>query len=520
MDSCVNPAPTGLRQRYSALSTGLSWDTSFQPDAAVNVYHGDEGLRVHDAAAIEDPLHQTLSVYCKTQNEKDKRLYALVEAFAQNNGQLGISDARYVNALKIILQTFTPLEYTFHRVYAHLARQLPGDALRIACQIQSADSLRHCQIQSHALSHYNKYFGGLHHAPHWFDHAWYLAPAKSFADDVFSAGPWESLVAVSFCFENIFSNLLFVPFMTGAARNGDLSTASMGYSRQSDAVRAMGLGTAVVRFLVRQDPANLPIVQGWIDKWFWRGFRLMSLVAMAQDYMLIQRSTSWQTHWTQYVEGAAGALFADLAEDGLRLPAGWGDACDAKAHLSHQTFNGFYGHSGNTAFNTWAPADDELNWLAGEYPATFRKYYRPRLEYYRERQSAGQRWRNPAAPMVCRICHFPTWFTRPGQPRRVDYAETEVDGRLEHFCSAHCQTIFEAEPAKYAQSKVVSDAVWVGDGTASVYQSAQLGFDVFGATLAAAKIKPEQDGGEFIGSPDDLHFSAWAGGRSPREGRV
>ena len=41
-----------------------------------------------------------MDAYWKYQGEKEKKLYAVIDAFAQNNGQLGISDARYVNALK------------------------------------------------------------------------------------------------------------------------------------------------------------------------------------------------------------------------------------------------------------------------------------------------------------------------------------------------------------------------------------------------------------------------------------
>ncbi len=500
--------------------SGLSWDSVQRNLAGVFPYRFDEGLRVHSWEAFRPPLQTTLGDYWSLQNEKDRRLYSLIEAFAQNNGQLGIGDARYVNVLKIILQAFTPLKYSLHRSFAHLGRQMPGDAARIACQLQSLDNLRHFQTQTHALSHFNKYFMGLDQAPHWFDHAWYLAPAKSFADDVFSAGPLETLVAVSFSFECLFSNLLNVCLMSGAARNGDASSANAGLSCQSDATRHMAFGLALLKFLAAQDPANLPILQGWIDKWFWRGFRLMSFVAMAQDYLLTLHSSSWQSHWTQYVEGAGAALFADLADLGLRRPAGWDDACDAKSHLSHQTFSGFYGHTSNTAFHTWAPADEELDWLHAEYPESFRRYYRPRFEYYREQHVAGTHWRNPATPLLCRTCHFPTWFTQPGQARRVSAVEATIDGRPEHFCSDHCRNIFETNPAKYRQSRLATDAVLAGAGSASVYEAAQLGFDVFAATLAAAKIRPGVDGGEFTDSADDRHFRDWAGGRAAREGRV
>ena len=36
----------------------------------------------------------------------------------------------------------------------------------------------------------------------------------------------------------------------------------------------MTLGLEAIKFLLEQDEANVPIVQDWIDKWFWRGYRL------------------------------------------------------------------------------------------------------------------------------------------------------------------------------------------------------------------------------------------------------
>src|SRR6218665_464470 len=60
---------------------------------------------------------------------------------------------------------------------------------------------------------------------------------------------------------------------------GDMSTVTFGFSAQSDESRHMTLGIECIKFLLEQDPDNVPIVQGWIDKWFWRGYRLLTLVA-------------------------------------------------------------------------------------------------------------------------------------------------------------------------------------------------------------------------------------------------
>nr|WP_240801292.1 hypothetical protein [Vogesella mureinivorans] len=40
-----------------------------------------------------------MDAYWKYQAEKEKKLYAIFDAFAQNNGQMNVSNERYVNAI-------------------------------------------------------------------------------------------------------------------------------------------------------------------------------------------------------------------------------------------------------------------------------------------------------------------------------------------------------------------------------------------------------------------------------------
>jgi phenol hydroxylase P3 protein len=297
-----------------------------------------------------------MDAYWKYQGEKEKKLYAVIEAFAQNNGQLGVTDARYLNALKLFIQGVVPLEYYAHRGFAHAGRHFTGAGARVAAQMQSIDELRHFQTETHALSNYNKYFNGMHSSSHWFDRVWFLSVPKSFFEDALSAGPFEFLTAVSFSFEYVLTNLLFVPFMSGAAHNGDLSTVTFGFSAQSDESRHMTLGIECIKFMLEQDPGNVPIVQRWIDKWFWRGYRVLTLVAMMQDYMLPKRVMSWKEAWEMYAEENGGALFRDLARYGIREPAGWKLACEGKDHISHQAWNIFYNYAAAAPFTPGCPA--------------------------------------------------------------------------------------------------------------------------------------------------------------------
>ncbi len=513
MDKRVEKKKLDIASRYAAMSHDLHWDTTYQPVDKVYPFARYEGIQIHDWKKWEDPFHMTLDVWWRQQGEKERRLYAVMDAFAQNNGQIGVSDARYVNAVKLVLQVFSPLKYTQHRAFAHAARNMPGDAMRIATLLQASEELRHSQLEVHAASVYNKYFNGMHDTPRWHEQAWYLAPAKSFAEDAASAGPFELLVAISFGFDSLLSDTLFVPAMSAAAHNGDLSLVPASFSSQADTARHKALGIAAVKFMLQQDPANAAIVQRWVDKWFWRSFRLMPLVAMLQDYMLPKRISSFKEGWDEFVESPVTELFAELAPYGLQLPAGWQQACDAKDHLSHQAWNAFYGYGQAVAFHTWVPEQDELNWLDRKYPDSFDRWYRPRLAYYAHREAEGHRYYNRALPMQCQVCQQPMMFTEQGNPRWIAYRNTQHAGETFHFCSDHCEHIFAHEPEKYVQSKLPSHEILHAQRADSVADPLQ-------ASLAAIGVDTARDTGEFKHSEDAQNFETWGGGQDMKEAQL
>ncbi len=520
MDKRVEKKKLSLNERYAAMSHGLNWDTTYQPMDKVFPHDKYEGITIRDWNSWQDPFRLTMEAYWKAQGEKDKKLYAVIEAFAQNNGQLGVSDARYVNSLKLFIQAVTPQEYYAHRSFAHLGRHMRDDGLRMACQMQSADELRHFQTQTHAMGTFNKYFNGMHNPAHWFDHLWYLAAPKSFQEDAFSAGPFERLVAISFSFDTLLSNLLFVPYMSGVAHNGDLSLVITSFNAQSDTTRHMTMGLECIKFMLEQDAGNLPTVQRWIDKWFWRSYRLMTLAAMMQDYMLPKRMMSWKESWEMYVEPAGEALFKDLAHYGIRKPKGWQQACDGKDHISHQAWNAFYGYGHATAFHTWVPEASELDWLNKKYPNSFERFYRPRLEHYAQRQAEGKRYYTKTLPMQCQTCQMPMIFTEQGNPRRTAYHETQHAGETFHFCSAHCEDIFVNEPEKYVQANLPVHQILQGQCFAQDADSKAAGFDADAAVLDFCQINAGRDNLEFKGSEDDTHFENWGGGQDMQEAQL
>ena len=335
------------------------------------------------------------------------------------------------------------------------------------------------------------------------DRVWYLSVPKSFFDDARSAGPFEFIIAIGFAFEYVLTNLLFVPFMSGAAYNGDMATVTFGFSAQSDESRHMTLGIEVIKFLLEQHPDNLPIVQKWVDKWFWRGHRVLGLVAMMMDYMLPKKVMSWREAWEIYFSEAGGALFQDLARYGLKVPK-YADVATAEAdHISHQNWAIFYQYTHAAAFHTWMPDKEHLDWLSEKYPTTFDKYYRPRWEMWAQMEKEGKRFYNMALPMLCQTCQIPMGYTEPGDPTTICFRETQFKGETYHFCSDGCKDIFEGEPEKFAQSWLPVHQIFQGNcGGATVPD-----------VLNWYKMNVGADNMDYAGSPDEKLWNEWQAGK-------
>ncbi|HIE86225.1 MAG: aromatic/alkene/methane monooxygenase hydroxylase/oxygenase subunit alpha [bacterium] len=494
-------ARLNMRKRYGLLTRGMGWETTYQPMDKVFPYDSFEGIKIKDWDKWEDPFRLTVDAYWKFQAEKEKKLYAIIDSFAQNNAQLNLTDARYVNALKLFIQGVSPLEYGAHRHFAHLGRQFRGEGTRVACQMQAIDELRHCQTQMHTLSHYNKHFNGLHDSIHMFDRVWYLSVPKSYFEDAMTGGPFEFITSVSFAFEYILTNLLFVPFMSGAAHNGDMATVTFGFSAQSDESRHMTLGLEIIKFMLEQHEDNIPIVQGWIDKHFWRAYRVLSLVSAMQDYMLPNSPMSWKEAWQIYFVENIGALFNDLSRYGLRMPKYHEVATAESEHLSHQIWGTLYNFTHAAALHTWIPDDRKMDWLSEKYPDTFDKCYRPRFEMFREMEKAGNRHYFMGLPQLCQICQVPMCFTEVmTDSMMISRRVSLFKGDKYHTCSDGCRDIFENEPEKYTQAWLPVHQIFQGNcGGAEI--SDVLKWYHFN----------EEDSGEYVGSADHKRWQAWKG---------
>ena len=498
----------GLKESYTLMTRDLAWDTSYQPMDKVYPQVAYEGLKIHDWDKWEDPFRLTMDAYWKYQSEKERKLYAILDAFNQNNGHLSVTDARYMNVLKLFIGSTPPLELMAARGFSMVGRQLVGAGPRVACLMQAVDEYRHFQTQIHSLSNYNKYYHGMDEFAHQQSRMWYLSDGKSFFDDAITAGPFEFMVAIGFAFEYVLTNILFVPFISGAAYNGDMAAMTVGFSAQSVEARHMTLGLESIKFMLEQDPDNLPIVQRWIDKWTWRGTRKLASVGMMMDYMLPKRIMSFKEAWEIYFEQNGAALFNDLARYGITVPKCFNQTIEEKEHITHQSWLGFYMKPDATPFHTWIPTAEELDWLSEKYPNTFDRYYRPMYEFLDQQAKAGNRFNNRTQPMNCQVCVSTMKFNEPGDPMNTCFRESMYQGEKFHFCSDHCKEIFDHEPEKYIQTYISSHQGLQGNCAPEGVDTKAADFNPGEHIAAYWRLDPKATG-DFNGSEDQKNFAAW-----------
>ena len=147
-------------------------------------------------------------------------------------------------------------------------------------------------------------------------------PHVAFFDShAITAGPFEFMVAFRI---RIRVDQPAVRALTSQARptNGDMERHLTSSASRPSPAEAAHICPGPVSHQVhpQQDPANVPIVQRWIDKWTWRGYRVLTLVAMMMDYVLPKRTMSWKEAWEVYGEQNGGALFRTWPTTASRYP--------------------------------------------------------------------------------------------------------------------------------------------------------------------------------------------------------
>jgi phenol/toluene 2-monooxygenase (NADH) P3/A3 len=172
------------------MTRGLDWETTYQPmERGLPVPDQYEGIKIHDWDKWVDPFRLTMDAYWKYQAEKERKLYAVIDAFNQNNGHLGVTDARYINTLKLFL---TGREPAGVHGQPRLLPRGPPDARRRRRAWPARCSRSTSTVTSRRRSTRCRTTTSTTTAStssHMIERVWYLSRAASFFDDAYHRRP-------------------------------------------------------------------------------------------------------------------------------------------------------------------------------------------------------------------------------------------------------------------------------------------------------------------------------------------
>ena len=428
---------------YNVLSRGLDWEPTYVDPANTNLERYQTKVHYKNWENFRDPFKMYYKEYVRIQAEKENTFHALREA-ADRYGHTRSINQRWLQGQKLFLAAIPLTEYAILRTHSYFSRIAPAQVLRIALMNQAMDEMRHAQNDFYLARDYNKYHQGFENGALWRQNHPIIYNTRTYAEEALTAqDPFETIVGFNFCFEVCHTNTLFVSVPATAAANGDFVFAQMQLSTQSDESRHMAIGMATIRALLEEDERNVPMIQNWFDKWYWRTHRIMApATSLFLDYFGENRVESYKDVFHKYVvQDFVGGAVKDLEELGLKPPRFLEDSIREVDTMSLTTWRAFWQMRDGLFFKMVPPNEEDRAWLKSHYPAwknTFEELW----------DSDTPDIKNFA--VNCQVCHLPCVFPDPVNPtiRKTSYSE-----RMFWFCSDGCKWIFEQEPVKYSNDR-------------------------------------------------------------------
>jgi phenol/toluene 2-monooxygenase (NADH) P3/A3 len=442
------------KEYYERLTHSLHWDPTYISEGE---YIPDEWKTVAtmpDWKKFGDPFQILFEDYIRIQAEKEGKYHAVRDAAARF-GHIAKVDPRWVEGMKSFNTPLTFSEYHNYRGHLRIARFAPAPAIRVAAMVQAMDERRHTEEAIYEARDYFKYHPSRFLDPvdryAFFERHWLFQGDKSFFEDLITTDPIEGLIGTNLVFETAFTNLLFIAAPAAGVANGDFAFGQAHLTIQTDETRHMALGQAVARALLQEEPSNIPLVQDWVDKWFWRCHRLFAVaVSIVLDYFPRNKPQSYKEAFQRYVvDDFIEGYTKELSRFGLRAPRHLDEALEELEHSSHTVWRNLYQNRALLFFDVHQPEDADLAWFNDKYPS----FDRVHGDFWRSVRR-GDPVETHRVPMTCALCKIPCIFPEPSHPKIIPH---EYRGKKYWFCSYGCKWIFEREPNKYAADPSIAE---------------------------------------------------------------
>jgi toluene monooxygenase system protein A len=239
-------------------------------------------------------------------------------------------------------------------------------------------------------------------------------------------------------------------------------------SIQTDEARHAQIGHPVLAKVIKHDPEY---AQYLMDKWFWRNWRLFSiLTGVSMDYLtaMEQRAYSFKEFMEEWI---LDQFLRTVDEFGLKRPWYWQTVLDELETYHHMIYASAYSYRATLWFNMVVPSPSERKWLRQKYP----KHWDEMDAVW---DAVSARWaavgpgsenelsvHGTVLPTFCDLCQLPLCG---GTPQKNAATVLSFENQNYIFCSEPCRWIFEREPARYAGHRELVKRVLSGEAPSSL----------------------------------------------------
>lgn len=416
----------------------------------------------------EEPFKCSYAEYVKNQTKKTETIESIRKALANKNTYDRLP-ASWLSALKLYSATFSLAEFAAVIGNLRAARFAPNSAWRQCALLGALDEYRHTEIPllvMHDLLKHDVQFDWTHYFYH--SNNWVAIAARHMIDELLiGSNATEFALATNFVFETGFTNLQFIGLSTMADNSGDDLFEEMIKSIQTDEARHAQIGPAVLEIMAK---TNRDYVQGVLDKWFWRSWRLFAIVTgFSMDYFapLSARQMSFKEFMQEWV---IEQYLDSLKRYGLEKPWYWNYFLQELEIYHHMVYLSAYTYRSSVWFDLVVPSPDDLLWLKEKYPrfANLEKNWQ-QITHHWQKSEPGVDFAVHGTAIIgfCDMCQI----VLCGGSLEVNAAQIHVYNNQKYiFCSEPCQRIFENEPEKYRDHKNIVKRVLAGEAPANLME--------------------------------------------------
>ena len=240
---------------------------------------------------FRDPRETTYTKYTELQREKEVFVDGILDEIEATGYDKGILPTWLPTLSRLV----APLRYPVHgfqMLAAYVGHTAPSGRITIAAALQAGDEMRRVQRIAYRVRQLQLVYPGFAEDSKtiWEDDpVW--QPLREGIEKLLTAYDWgESFVGLNLVLKPLVDQLFMKHLSDLALQQGDYLLGQIFYSLDEDCQWHRQWSQALVRMAIEDNPKNVGVLRGWVDKWYSLGARAMAALTTVWEKHLEERS--------------------------------------------------------------------------------------------------------------------------------------------------------------------------------------------------------------------------------------